>query len=70
MTGFQPWHAGMIERYTPDGDDPNCALARAILAAACILAEAIDGLTGNVGDIGQTIIDELAEAKKEQHDSP
>lgn len=43
MTVFDdPWYAGIIDRFAPDNDDPNCQLAVAILASSCILAQAID----------------------------
>jgi len=45
------WYAGIIERFTPgdaDDDTPDAqavkCLARANLASACIIAQAIDGL--------------------------
>lgn len=49
MVGFnEPWHAEMIERFSPqsseDGPTEMDNLARAILAAACILSQSVDEL--------------------------
>ena len=48
MTGFNDdWYAAIIERFSPSSHtqyDAVDGLSRCILAAACILAQAIDGL--------------------------
>lgn len=45
MSGFNnPWYAGIIERFSPDGEESNAALARCMLVSSCILAQAIDDL--------------------------
>jgi len=50
MAGFDnPWYAEIIERFTCDTsegcrNDATDAHGRAILAAACVIAQAIDGL--------------------------
>ena len=44
MSGFNnPWYALFIERFSPEtGNEPLDGLATSILAAACVIAQAID----------------------------
>lgn len=59
MAGFDnPWYAEMIERFSADTSDkdPNTASdahGRMILAAACIIATAIDGLADAVKAVAE-----------------
>ena len=61
MTGFDnPWYAGMIERFSVDtgGEAINDALdghGRAILAAACIIGTALDGLAEAIRSAGKDV---------------
>jgi hypothetical protein len=61
MTGFDnPWYAGMIERFSRDtrGEEQNVATdahGRALLAAACIIATAIDGLAEAVKKVADAM---------------
>jgi hypothetical protein len=49
------WYIEMIERFSPDTGDPATdAHARAMLAAACIIAQALDGVAKAVLEHGDS----------------
>ncbi len=60
MVGFDnPWYAGIIERFAADTRDDETlnnsvdALSRSVVVAACVVAQALDGLAQAVRDAQQ-----------------